>query len=217
MTISIHSSPSIFFMSDVDQLTELLRTLPGVGPRQARRMAYSLIARDQSFRSRLSQTLLKIVESVSQCALCYRYYSKVSSSHDNLCDICTDQKTDMTQVMIVEKDVDLENIRSKGIYTGAFFVLGNLIPVATKKAVREARLNELLNRVHSHESTITEIILALSVNPDGEHTTDILRESLRKNISPDIIVSMLGRGLSTGTELEYSDSDTLKNALQNRK
>jgi recombinational DNA repair protein RecR len=32
----------------------------------------------------------------------------------------------------------------------------------------------------------------------------------------DITMSALGRGLSTGTELEYSDSDTIKNALKNR-
>jgi recombinational DNA repair protein RecR len=30
-------------------------------------------------------------------------------------------------------------------------------------------------------------------------------------------MSQLGRGLSTGTELEYSDQDTIKNALENRK
>jgi len=29
-------------------------------------------------------------------------------------------------------------------------------------------------------------------------------------------ISSLGKGLSTGTELEYSDNDTLKNALKNR-
>ena len=31
-----------------------------------------------------------------------------------------------------------------------------------------------------------------------------------------IKISSLGKGLSTGTELEYSDNDTLKNALKNR-
>jgi recombinational DNA repair protein RecR len=31
-----------------------------------------------------------------------------------------------------------------------------------------------------------------------------------------IKVSSLGKGLSTGTELEYSDNDTLRNALKNR-
>jgi len=29
-------------------------------------------------------------------------------------------------------------------------------------------------------------------------------------------ISYLGRGLSTGTELEYSDKETLKNALERR-
>jgi recombinational DNA repair protein RecR len=30
-------------------------------------------------------------------------------------------------------------------------------------------------------------------------------------------ITTLGRGLSTGTELEYSDADTIKSAMMNRR
>ena len=39
---------------------------------------------------------------------------------------------------------------------------------------------------------------------------------LKKIPNSNINYSVLGRGLSTGTELEYSDTDTIKNALKNR-
>ncbi len=42
---------------------------------------------------------------------------------------------------------------------------------------------------------------------------DRLAAGLQKN---GVKISSLGRGLSTGTELEYSDNDTIKNALLNR-
>jgi len=59
--------------------------------------------------------------------------------------------------------------------------------------------------------------LAFSLNPQGDHTDFYIRSQLKNICEPlDIKISSLGRGLSTGTELEYSDNDTLKNALKNR-
>ncbi|HEY4524333.1 MAG TPA: recombination protein RecR, partial [Candidatus Paceibacterota bacterium] len=58
-----------------------------------------------------------------------------------------------------------------------------------------------------------EIIIALAVNPEGDNTN----EYLQKMLAPSKIkITILGRGLSTGTELEYSDAETLRNALKNR-
>ncbi len=76
------------------------------------------------------------------------------------------------------------------------------------------RLEALRARVTSAKNNgLTEVILGLSATPDGDHTGDIVREWL----SPlGVKLSVLGRGLSTGTELEYSDGDTIVNALKNR-
>ena len=55
----------------------------------------------------------------------------------------------------------------------------------------------------------------MNLTADGENTADYIREFLKKNFET-IKVSVLGRGLSTGSELEYVDAETIKNALQNR-
>ncbi len=74
------------------------------------------------------------------------------------------------------------------------------------------------SKVQKHESGLREIILATSVNPEGEHTASYIAGLLKPLIEKHgFRVSTLGRGLSTGTELEYSDSETLKSALQNRR
>lgn len=69
---------------------------------------------------------------------------------------------------------------------------------------------------------IKEIILAMNANTEGEHTAEIIRTFLKSEILPlnghsNIRITTLGRGLSTGTELEYSDAETLKSALDNRR
>ncbi|HEY4528576.1 MAG TPA: recombination protein RecR, partial [Candidatus Paceibacterota bacterium] len=61
-----------------------------------------------------------------------------------------------------------------------------------------------------------EIILAMNVNQDGEHTAEFVKEKIREWQGPSLAVSELGRGLSTGIELEYADLETLKNALLHR-
>jgi recombination protein RecR len=81
------------------------------------------------------------------------------------------------------------------------------------------RTKELLKHVEikAEKDGLKEIIIALSLNPGGEHTDTYLRELLSPFIKKyNLKVVSLGRGLSTGTELEYSDSETIKNALLNR-
>ena len=64
---------------------------------------------------------------------------------------------------------------------------------------------------------LREIILALSLTREGEYTMEIITAMLLQLCKEhNIKLSTLGRGLSTGIELEYSDSETLKNALEHR-
>ena len=93
------------------------------------------------------------------------------------------------------------------------------MPITDKSAEEKTRIKQLFERVKKEagKGTLKEIILAFSLNPHGNHTDTYVRSFL----SPlqekfGLKISSLGRGLSTGTEIEYSDDDTLKNALKNR-
>src|SRR3989338_3158743 len=76
---------------------------------------------------------------------------------------------------------------------------------------------ELKNKIKKEEKNLKEIILAFSLSPQGDHTDSYVREQIKDLAEKQKVkISSLGKGLSTGTELEYSDNDTLKNALKNR-
>ena len=67
------------------------------------------------------------------------------------------------------------------------------------------------------EHGLKEIILGFAVNPDGENTARYVEQLLTEFVKThDLTVSELGRGLSTGSELEYADAETVKNALRNQ-
>ncbi|MEI7688903.1 MAG: toprim domain-containing protein [Candidatus Nomurabacteria bacterium] len=203
-------------MNPIDKLTEYFKEFPGIGERQAKRFVYFLLHKNPSYVKELGDKILDLKNNIHQCPSCFLFFQ---SMQDQLCDVCSNTKTDRTSLLIVEKDADYENIKRSKNYNGMYFILGGLVPIVTKDTPNYVRTKELLRNIEnqSKKYDLREVIIALSLNPQGEHTDMYLRElliPLQKNYNFYIV--SLGRGLSTGTELEYSDSETIKNALRNR-
>lgn len=202
-------------MDIIDKLAEIFKEFPGIGERQARRFVYFLMSRTPAYNENLSGFILDLKKEVAQCKECFRFFI-LSKGREKLCEVCSNANTDETLLMVIEKDSDLESVKKSRVYNGRYFVLGGLVPVVEKTTKNWVRIEELKQKI-AKKGSIKEVILAFSLNPQGDHTDQYIREQLKglaeKN---NIKISSLGRGLSTGTELEYSDNDTLKNALENR-
>lgn len=194
---------------DMEKLTELFLKLPGVGPRQAKRFAYFLAGEEKQFSEELSKLILDVSKNVKQCDFCFRFIQSEQ------CDICADPNRDRSTLLVIEKDVDMENIEKSGAYNGLYLILGGVIPLTEIKPPQKLRMKNLFDTVQSKKPK--EVILATSATAEGENTAQYIMkilEPLAKKFK--IKISTLGRGLSTGTELEYSDSTTIENALKNR-
>jgi len=205
-------------MDTIEKLTEIFKEFPGIGERQAKRFVYFLMSKNPAYTENFTLLIKDLKKEVFQCQECFRFFISKNDKASELCDICANPNTDNTTLMVLEKDSDLESVRKSKVYGGKYFVLGGLVPIVEKNTKNLVRVNELLNQIKKQsKSGLREIILAFSLNPQGEHTDFYIRNEL-KNIAEalGIKISSLGRGLSTGTELEYSDNDTLKNALRNR-
>lgn len=201
-------------MDNTQRLIELFKEFPGIGPRQAKRFVYFLLKKNSSYANEISSLIKEVRSSVHECDACFRFFL---NSNTSTCSMCRDQSRDKTSLMILSHDVDLENIEKTKFYNGHYFVLGGIVPILEKNPEKRIRQNELLNIIKNKiKNGLKEIILALNYNPDGENTLTYLKNLLSKEVGENIKISTLGRGLSTGTELEYSDSDTIKNALKNR-
>ena len=121
--------------------------------------------------------------------------------------------------MVVSNDIDLENIEKSGSFSGKYFVLGGTVPILDKSPRRKIRIDKLIAQVEklAKKEELKEIILAMNFNPEGENTALFLKKELSPTIEKyNLKISSLGKGLSLGTELEYSDPETLKNAFENR-
>ncbi|PCI90367.1 recombination protein RecR [Candidatus Kaiserbacteria bacterium] len=196
-------------MNELEKLTELFTQFPGIGPRQARRFVFFLLRQNAGYRSTLVHAISDVAEHAQQCTHCLRYARL--HAQKPLCNLCADSSRTEEELMLVEKDTDIDQMEKSGAYSGKYFVLGGTLSLTGKKGfIRE---QELVKRLEG-ASELSEIILALSATTDGEYTSDYLTTKLSEG--KDIKISTLGRGLSTGSELEYADATTLKQALKNR-
>jgi recombination protein RecR len=133
---------------------------------------------------------------------------------DRTCVTCSNPERDARYLAVVASDADLSAFERSGTYRGHYFVLGGTISLASEKT-NGLRIKQLLDSLPAR-SELAEIILAFPANPEGDATAVRVREELTA-VAPTIKITSLGRGLSTGSELEYADPETLKNAIDNRK
>ncbi|MCX6786718.1 MAG: toprim domain-containing protein [Candidatus Kaiserbacteria bacterium] len=198
-------------MDHIDELATALARFPGIGPRQGKRFVFYLLAVSAAERAKLAELIASLGKNVRQCPECLRFHNGGTTA---FCNYCSDKTRDDSQLMLVERDQDLAAVERASSYRGRYFVLGGVLTLSGKGAIREKELLKIIEK--RLKNGLKEIVLALSATSEGEHTSDHVRKLLapwRDNVK----ISELGRGLATGSELEYSDAETLRAALTNRK
>lgn len=200
-------------MTPIDKLTSIFLKFPGIGGRQAKRFVYFLLSRDKVFLNDLAKEILELKSHVKTCPECMRYFNGSGS----LCSICASPNRKKESLVVVEKDVDADNIEKGGVFDGLYFILGGSVPILEKEPEKRVKIAMLKTIIQKHAGVLKEVIIATNLTPEGENTADYVKNSLL-DLQEQIgfKFSFLGRGLSTGTEIEYSDKDTLKEAFKNR-
>jgi recombination protein RecR len=190
----------------LESLQKALKQLPGVGYRSAERIALHLLVEKPARLPELVAALEAAAKNVRRCAVCGNL------SEEENCPLCADEKRRTGQVCVVENVQDLAAIERSGAYRGRYHVLhGKLSPI---RGVAPADLNlaPLLQRIESGE--VTELILALSNDVEGEATCHYLTERLPKS---GVTVTRIGFGLPSGGGVLYADAVTLKSSLEGRR
>lgn len=199
----------------LEKLKEIFREFPGIGPRQAERFVYFLLHKNKAFREDLTKEIGFLAENVRQCGKCFRFFEAKRGA--NACGICAANDRDASILMVVPRDVDFESIENTNLYKGLYFILGGTAAFSAKKQM-PLRTKELVSRVEKEGKILKEIIIVTSLNPEGDNTRRTIEDAIRESIKKHgIKISTLGRGLSTGAEIEYIDRETLSDALSGRK
>lgn len=213
--------PNTFF----EELKKLLEKLPGIGPRQASRFIWAFLDFDKKDREKLAGLINELDKHLARCGECFRAApSEASAKEGFLCSFCDPHsKRDHLEIMVLERDSDLLNMEKAGVYKGLYHILSGMINPLDENNITRQRIKALYDKLSLGQSPKLslgqkEIILALSSTKLGEFTASYIEKILEPlKESKKLKITRLGRGISTGTELEYADETTLRQALDNRK
>lgn len=190
----------------IQQLIDDFARLPGIGPKGAQRIAFYLLGVDRQEAQELADAIMTVKDKVRFCEICGNV------CETSPCPICEDPRRDRTVICVVEEPKDVMSIERTREYRGLYHVLGGAIDPMSNVGPGDLRIPELLGRLKSDQ--VTEVILALDPNIEGEATTTYLARLLGPL---DIKVTRLASGLPVGSDLEYADEVTLGRAITGRR
>jgi recombination protein RecR len=190
----------------VQDLIDELGRLPGVGPKSAQRIAFHLLAAEDTDVERLAAVLIRVKNEVKFCTIC----GNVSEA--DVCRICDDPRRDLTIICVVEEPKDVVAVERTREFRGRYHVLGGAISPIDGVGPDDLRIRELLGRLR--DGVVTELILATDPNLEGEATATYLARLLAPM---GLTVTRLASGLPVGGDLEYADEVTLGRAFSGRR
>ncbi len=192
----------------LDGLIDALKRLPGIGPRSAQRIAFHLLQHERDLAVVLGQALLAAAERVGRCSRCN------TLTELEICETCADPRRDPGLLCAVESPADQMVIEQSLSYRGMYFVLlGRLSPL-DGIGPREIELARLAAR--ANDGVVRELIVATSFTPEGDATAHFIAELVHAR-DPGLKVTRLARGVPAGAELEYTDVNTVAQAMLDRR
>ena len=202
----------------LEDLTQALRRLPGVGAKSAARMAFHLLQHDKPGALQIARALTHAVESVRHCALCNTLTER------EICSTCANPGRDHSKLCVVETPADQAALERTLAYRGLYFVLMGKLSPLDGIGPNDIGLQKLFDRVvprdaqgepvGASEREVQEVILATNFTAEGEATAHVIAQALK---SRNVQVTRLARGVPVGSELEYVDLGTIAHALVDRR
>jgi recombination protein RecR len=188
----------------LQKLIEEFSRLPGIGRKSAQRIALFILKRPREDVARMAEALINLKDRTSHCSVCSNI------TEQDPCPICASPKRDRRVICVVEEPSDVMALEKTNEFKGLYHVLGGSLSPLDGIGPEDLKIRELLARL---PGDVSEIILALNPNVEGEATTIYLTRLLKPI---GVKISRIARGIPVGGNLEFADEATLTRALEGR-
>lgn len=183
-------------------LIDQLKTLPGIGPKSAERIAFHLLKTDSA---KLTQAITELKNRIRYCTQCFNLSEK------ELCSICSNARRDKNVICVIENPRDVQAIEKTRKYNGLYHVLLGKISPLDGIGPDKIKIKELLHRIEKQKPQ--EIIIATSSDVEGETTALYLAKALKPL---GVKITRIAYGIPVGSSLEFTDEITLMRSLEGR-
>ena len=189
----------------IKRLVDELKRLPGIGEKNAQRLAFHLLSVSPERAGALASAMVKMKESVRHCDRCFNL------TEDQICDVCMDPSRAHGLLCVVQSPMDLLAIEGTGQFKGRYHVLMGVLSPMKGVGPEDLKVSQLLDRVKDED--VKEVIVATNLDVEGEATASYLVTALGPM---GVKVSRIARGIPIGGSLEQADSITLGLAIDGR-
>lgn len=182
--------------------------LPGIGKKTAIRLVLHIIKQDSDFINQFSESISNLHDKIQFCTKCH------CIADADVCEICLNPGRNARVICIVQDFRDMISIESTGQFNGRYHILGGVISPLDGIGPDALNISSLISRCKNED--IEELIMALSPNIEGDTTLYYISKQLQNEGLSTIKLTSIARGISFGTEIEYTDELTLGKAINKR-
>lgn len=205
----------------ISNLIDYFERLPGIGPKTAQRLTFSLLNFPQEELERFSDSLVELKKGTKLCRVCKNV------TENDICSVCDDPTRDKRTIAVVSSPLDAFALE-KTNYKGVYHVLHGIIDPLNNIGPDEIFIKELTDRIEElvSESSFDnfddpldiEIILATNTSMEGESTAMYITKLIHGSDfdTSKVKITRIARGLPVGGDIEYADDITLTRALEGR-
>ena len=195
------------YSPSVQNLISKLGSLPGIGGKSAKRLAFHILSMSKEDADALTGAISEARRLTKRCGVCQNF------TDSDPCPICADPKRDRSVVCVVESPRDVSAFERMHEYNGLYHVLHGVYNPVGNMNMNDITLTELFARLTEHPE-VKEVIVATNQTAEGNATALYISRLL----SPSgIKVTRLASGLPKGSDIEFADDLTLASALKGRK
>ena len=191
-----------------------LERLPGIGPRNAARLAHHLLRVPEDRALALADAIRAVRERIRPCSLCR------APSESDPCPLCANDSRDRSLLLVVETPRDLNAFESAGRNRGLYYVLGARLSPLDGVDAGGLDFEGLRDRVARPE--VREVCIGTNPDLEGDGTALALLELLHPvgdDAGADSVplrITRLARGLPTGGQIEYQNASVIADAFEGR-
>ncbi len=195
-----------YYIAPVARLIEQFERLPGIGHKNAQRLALHVLRMEESEAEAFAAAIIDARKNVTYCRICQNI------SQNEVCKLCADSARDKKTICVVEQPKDVAAIERTHRYRGSYHVLHGVISPIDNVGPADIRARELLLRLG--ENDISEVIMATNPTVEGDATAMYLSRLIKQL---GVKVTRIAYGIPVGGDLEYADDVTLMRAIEGRR
>lgn len=188
------------------RLIDELRKLPGIGTKNAQRLAFHVLRSSAEDAEALALAIRELKAHLRLCSVCNNI------TDVDPCSYCTSPSRNQRLICVIEEPTNIATIEKTRSYGGVYHVLHGTLSPVNGVGPEHLRIGNLLTRLADAD----EVILATSPTTEGEATAGYIALELRK-IRNDLKVTRIATGVPAGSDIEYADEITMTRAMEGRR